>query len=67
MSSKKLSDNPICEICGQRLSTEVDHIEPHQGDLKLFFNYKNLQALCKKCHSKKTAQEQHEKQKNSFY
>jgi len=67
MSNKKLSDEPICQICEKHLSTAVDHIEPHRGDLKLFFNYNNLQALCKKCHSKKTAKEQHEKQKNDFY
>ncbi len=61
MSKQKLNDNPICQDCEKRLSTEVDHITPHHGDLKLFFDYLNLQALCKSCHSKKTVKEQFQK------
>ena len=30
----------------------VDHIVPHKGDHKLFWNPKNHQALCKHCHDK---------------
>ena len=32
----------------------VDHIIPHNEDLKLFWNESNLQSLCKKCHDTKT-------------
>jgi len=36
----------------------VDHIIPHRGDLALFWDEKNnWQALCHRCHSRKTARE----------
>jgi hypothetical protein len=38
-------------------ATEVDHITPHKGDLYLFWDSGNWQALCKECHSQKTARE----------
>lgn len=53
--------NPLCVHC-QSLgvicpSTEVDHIKPHKGDQELFWDQSNWQALCKPCHSRKTATE----------
>lgn len=41
-------------------ATEVDHKKPHKGDLHLFWSSWNWQALCKSCHSRKTAQENSE-------
>ena len=38
-------------------STTVDHIIPHKGDRKLFWDKTNWQALCKPCHDAKTARE----------
>ena len=38
-------------------ATTVDHIIPHRGDLKLFWDQNNWQSLCTSCHSKKTNQE----------
>jgi 5-methylcytosine-specific restriction endonuclease McrA len=36
----------------------VDHITPHRGDLKLFWQRSNWQALCTPCHSgRKQSQE----------
>ena len=35
----------------------VDHIIPHKGNLELFWDEDNLQALCKPCHDRKTAKE----------
>ena len=35
----------------------VDHIIPHRGDLEMFWNQLNHQALCKRCHDSKTARE----------
>lgn len=36
---------------GQVVAAEVvDHITPHKGDHKLFWDPKNHQALCKHCH-----------------
>ena len=56
--------NPLCEDCLNqhdviRAATEVDHIIPHKGDMRLFWDSdNNWQGLCKSCHSKKTAKEQ---------
>lgn len=54
-----LGRNPLCVLCKPRITAanEVDHIIPHRGDKELFWNVKNWQALCKSCHSKKTARE----------
>jgi len=35
-------------------ATVVDHIIPHRGDQKLFWDQTNWEALCKECHDKKT-------------
>jgi 5-methylcytosine-specific restriction protein A len=39
------------------LADEVDHIIPHKGDMKLFWDRTNWQGLCKSDHSRKTASE----------
>lgn len=53
--------HPLCAECERknmtRLAAEVDHIEPHRGDMKLFWLHSNHQGLCKPCHSRKTATE----------
>lgn len=51
-----LSRHPICVVCGKP-ATEVDHIIPHKGDLKLFWDVENWQSLCHECHSRKTFRE----------
>lgn len=39
-------------------ATIVDHIVPHRGDTKLFWNTEgNWQSLCASCHSRKTVKE----------
>lgn len=49
-----LKKHPLCVVCQSKGHVEeaavVDHIEPHKGDMKLFWNSKNWQALCKRCH-----------------
>ena len=35
-------------------ATVVDHIVPHRGDKKLFWDQSNWQPLCKEHHDKKT-------------
>ncbi len=35
----------------------VDHRIPHRGDQALFWSESNWQALCKRCHDRKTAKE----------
>ena len=56
-----LKANPLCVDCGGvgvvKSANEVDHIERHLGDRKMFWDRNNWQALCKPCHSRKTARE----------
>lgn len=56
-----LAKHPYCAECARQgrreLATEVDHIVPHKGDMKLFWDRKNWQGLCHTCHSIKTAKE----------
>ena len=56
-----LAKNPLCVECqrGDKLiaATVVDHIIPHKGDQKLFWDRKNWQPLCKRHHDQKTVRE----------
>lgn len=51
--------NPLCVECekaGRVTPSEVvDHIKPHKGDVVMFWDVDNWQALCKRCHDRKTA------------
>ena len=38
-------------------ATDVDHVEPHDGDWSKFIDPTNLQSLCHSCHSAKTIAE----------
>lgn len=51
-----LKMHPLCVKCGEP-ATEVDHIIPHRGDMKLFWDSSNWQSLCHRCHSRKTYSE----------
>jgi 5-methylcytosine-specific restriction protein A len=55
-----MAENAICCICHRAPSTVADHIVPHKGDRKLFFDLKNLQGACKPCHDAKSAREKQE-------
>jgi 5-methylcytosine-specific restriction endonuclease McrA len=46
-----------CAACHRvGLELDVDHVVPHRGDLALFWDRGNLQALCHSpCHKNKTA------------
>lgn len=54
-----LANHPLCVGCESRgrivPATVVDHIKPHKGDMILFWDESNHQAMCKRCHDKKTA------------
>ncbi len=56
-----LCAHPLCVRCraeGKLVpATVVDHIIPHRGDKKLFWDTTNWQALCKRCHDRKTMTE----------
>ncbi|AQS48094.1 HNH endonuclease [Thioclava nitratireducens] len=42
---------PCCAMCGAP-ATVVDHIKPHRGDERLFWDRSNWQALCEGCHNR---------------
>lgn len=48
-----LKRSPLCANCGAAANS-VDHIVPHKGDEKLFWDQGNWQPLCLDCHRKKT-------------
>lgn len=54
-----LAAHPLCAECAKynryTAATVVDHIIPHRGDKKLFWDRNNWQPLCRDCHTKKTA------------
>jgi 5-methylcytosine-specific restriction protein A len=56
-----LMEHPLCAEClrqGRNTpATCVDHIIPHKGNMDLFWDQDNWQALCDSCHSTKTAKE----------
>ena len=53
-----LDRNPLCAECQREgkltPATVVDHIVPHRGDQRLFWDETNWQPLCKDCHDRKT-------------
>lgn len=46
-----LLHHPACTMCSAPASI-VDHVTPHRGDRKLFWNRTNWQPLCKPCHDR---------------
>lgn len=56
-----LTAHPLCVECEKegryRKATVVDHIVPHRGDQKLFWDRSNWQSLCKMHHDLKTGNE----------
>ena len=58
---KYLDSNPFCVKCYEEghitMATVVDHIKPHRGDQKLFWNRGNWQPLCEHHHNVKTMTE----------
>ncbi|SKC57898.1 5-methylcytosine-specific restriction enzyme A [Maledivibacter halophilus] len=57
----RLNTQPLCVECLKKNritpATVVDHIKPHKGNENLFYDFNNLQSLCKSCHDRKTAKE----------
>ena len=58
---KFLESNPFCVKCYEEghitMATVVDHIVPHRGDRKLFWDRSNWQPLCEHHHNVKTMTE----------
>ena len=61
VSKAFLRANPLCVRCMKEgkyvKATVVDHVIPHRGDERLFWDQGNWQALCKQCHDRKTRRE----------
>nr|DAE38180.1 MAG TPA: HNH endonuclease [Caudoviricetes sp.] len=61
LRSEQLFLKPWCRECARRgirtRATDVDHIRDHKGDWAVFTDASNLQSLCHRCHSRKTAAE----------
>ena len=49
-----IAAHPLCRFCEDagrvRASEVTDHIVPHRGDARLFWDSGNWMALCKHCH-----------------
>ncbi len=65
MSIAYRKQNPLCEMeCKSngllKPAKVVDHIKPHRGDLKLFYDWNNLQSACHRCHNRKSGREAHD-------
>jgi len=56
-----LAAHPLCVMCQKEgrytKATVVDHIIPHRGNQRLFWDTDNWQALCKRHHDQKTGNE----------
>lgn len=51
----------MCQEAGLVVSaTVVDHVTPHRGDQRLFWDEANHQALCTSCHNGRKAREEAE-------
>lgn len=61
VSKAFLRSHPLCAECQRNgryvAATVVDHIVPHRGEQKLFWDESNWQPLCKRCHDQKTGRE----------
>lgn len=56
--------NRFCRRCGKPATT-VDHIIPHKGDKRLFWDRSNWQPLCTPCHSSAKQSEERRAAKRS--
>jgi 5-methylcytosine-specific restriction protein A len=56
-----LAQHPLCAACRAKgcvvPATVVDHVVPHRGDQRLFWDQSNWAPACKRCHDVKTARE----------
>lgn len=52
-----LNEHPMCNVCKRAAAAVLDHIVPHRGSSRLFWDRANWQALCYRCHGVKTARE----------
>lgn len=52
----------VCAKChqleGDTSKLVADHVRPHRGNPELFWDYNNLQCLCKQCHDRDKQREE---------
>ena len=57
------ASHPLCVMClreGRTAAAEVvDHIVPHRGDMALFWDRSNWQALCAPHHNREKQRQEH--------
>jgi len=62
-----LEENPLCAFCqmeGKDVpAVAVDHIIPHRGDQRLFWDQHNWEPLCRECYERKTGTELYAEEK----
>ena len=52
----KLQQDPVCEVCGEQLATQVHHKvsfmkgNTEEEKFSLLLDYDNLQSICPTCH-----------------
>jgi len=50
-----MRSNPLCLYCETqgriKLAQMVDHIEPHRGDVEVFWQDDNFASCCRACHN----------------
>lgn len=55
-----LDKEPFCRYCKRedklKLAEVVDHIKPHKGDMRLFYQRSNLAPCCYSCHNSRKQQ-----------
>ena len=56
-SAAFLLKHPTCVVCGEGGADSVDHRVPHHGDNELMWNRNNWQSMHRRCHSRKTRQD----------
>lgn len=56
MRQHQLAKHPYCQCPMHKgqdksaIAAVVDHIDPHRGDRRKFFDARNVQSLTKRCH-----------------
>jgi len=55
--SAVLAERPLCQHCGTAPANEVHHVRRLRDHLELAYDWGNVEALCKACHSELTRQE----------
>lgn len=48
----RINERAMSDTCGTQRHLIVDHIEPHRGNERLYWDRNNLQTLCRLCHDR---------------